>query len=297
MNALSVFPLYAAKKVGVPVRIAHSHSTAVWGVKSEFKRSLMKVALRPFAKVFPTHLYACSEHAGRWLYGDRALKTGKVSVLPNAIDTQRFSYSEANRQRIRNELGYSADNYVIAHIGRFMPQKNHNYILDVFYEAYKRDNNLRLLLIGDGPLKPEIEHRAEEVNKANGIKAVTLLGSRDNANEYYSAMDLFLLPSLYEGLGIVAIEAQCAGLPCVCSTDVPTEANAGDAIFITLSNTSEWVDEVLRLREASGESDRGKAAASFPESWDIAYRAESLGDFYFSVASYGEYEAIVCMQG
>jgi glycosyltransferase EpsF len=284
MNALSVFGLYAAKRAGVPIRIAHSHSTAVWGVKTEFKRSLLKVVLRPFAKIFPTHLFACSIHAGNWLYGKKAMESDKVTVLPNAIDTAQFSYSEANRERIRMESGYADDNYVISHIGRFVPQKNHGYILDIFFEAYKKDNHLRLLLIGDGPGKPEITQRAEEFNRGSGVEAVIMLDSRDNVNEYYSAMDLFMLPSLYEGLGIVAVEAQCAGLPCICSANVPTEANAGNAKFIPLANRGEWRDEILLLSKSVNEARRKAISDAFPKDWDIVEKAKYLEDFYLFVS-------------
>ena len=217
MNTLSVFTLYAAKKAGVPIRIAHNHSTAG---KGEFKRNLVKYALRPFAKLYPTHLFACSEYSGRWLFGIKEFNKGKVTVFNNAIDTSLFLFNEDMRSKVRCDLGIE-DKFVIGHVGRFMTQKNHSFLIDVFNEIHKRDKKSVLLLVGDGELRTQIEEKVKALNLQD---YVVFTGSRNNVHELYQAMDVFVLPSLYEGLGMVAVEAQAAGLPCYISSKVPNEA-------------------------------------------------------------------------
>lgn len=218
INTLSVFPLFAAKCVGVPVRIAHSHSTSN---KKEWKKTLMKNALKPFSKVFATDYFACTEHAGRWLFGDKEYDKGNVYLLNNAIDLDKFKYDEKVRKRKRKELGIQDDTLVIGHIGRFVAQKNHTFLIDIFNELHKKNKKIILLLIGQGPLMNGIKEKVEDLNLT---KNVIFLGQRDDVNELYQVMDLFLFPSLYEGLGMVLIEAQASGLPCVCSTEVPEVA-------------------------------------------------------------------------
>lgn len=242
INALSVFPLRAAKKAGVPVRIAHSHSTTN---KKEWKKNILKMVLKPFSKVYATHYFACTEHAGRWLFGDKTFDEGKVYILNNAIDLDKFKYNEEVRRAKRKDLNIDDDTIVIGHAGRFVAQKNHEFIIDIFNEVHKQNKNTKLMLIGKGPLE---EHIKEKVEQYRLTEAVMFLGQRpDDIHELYQAMDIFLFPSLYEGLGMVAIEAQCSGLPCICSTEVPEAAKVTNNIeFIDLQeNIEKWTEEVL----------------------------------------------------
>lgn len=240
INALSVFPLHAAKKVGIPVRIAHSHSTTN---KKEWKKNLLKQILRPFSKVYATDYMCCSELAGRWLFGDKTYDQGKVYLLNNAIDLEKFAYNEKIRKSKRKELKIDDETLVIGHIGRFVAQKNHTFLIDVFNELHKKEKNSALILAGQGPLMEEIK---DKVNKLGLSDSVKFLGQRNDANELYQAFDVFLLPSLYEGLGMVAIEAQCSGLPCIASTEVPVIAKVADAMeFLDLSSDiNEWVEKL-----------------------------------------------------
>lgn len=249
INALSVFPLYAAKCAGVPVRIAHSHSTSN---KKEWKKTLMKNMLRPFSKVFATDYMCCSELAGRWLFGNKTYDEGKVYLLNNAIDVEKFAYNEEVRKAKRKELEIADDTFVIGHIGRFVAQKNHIFLIDIFNEVHKEKENSVLLLVGQGPLENEIK---EKVNRLGLSDSVKFLGQIDDVSELYQAFDLFLLPSLYEGLGMVLIEAQCAGLPCVASTEVPDVAKINsNFIFIELQDeVNVWNKEILKLSESTEE--------------------------------------------
>jgi len=242
INALSVFSLYAAKKAGVPIRIAHSHSTSN---KKEWKKTLVKNLLKPFSKVYATNYMCCSELAGRWLFGNKTYDKGKVYLLNNAIDLNKFIYNEKVRAIKRKELGLKDEQIVIGHIGRFVAQKNHTFLIDIFNEIHKEEKNSVLLLAGQGPLMDEIK---EKVNNLGLKDSVKFLGQRSDANELYQAFDVFLLPSLYEGLPVVGVEAQAAGLLCVLSNDMTKETKVLDStVFMSLNNTAEeWKKEILK---------------------------------------------------
>lgn len=274
INTLSVFSLFAAKCAGVPVRIAHSHSTTN---KKEWKKNIVKVTLRPFTKLVATDYMACSEHAGRWMFGNKAFDTGKVYILNNAIDLDKFKYNEKLRKKIRKELKISDSTVVIGHIGRFVTQKNHTQLIDIFNEYHKNNNNSVLMLIGQGPLMEEIK---EKVNNLGLNDCVIFLGQKDNVNEYYNAMDLFLFPSLYEGLGMVVIEAQVNGLPCIVSDEVPKIAKISDNIkFISIKDSGlRWVSILEDLNNSS----RNKSNNTAFDKYDIKLENIKLTDFYLS---------------
>ena len=174
LNTLSVFPLRAAKKAGVPVRIAHSHSTTN---KKEWKKNLLKQILRPFSKVYATDYMCCSELAGRWLFGNKEYDKGNVYLLNNAIDLDKFKYDEQLRNKKRKELNIKDDTLVIGHVGRFVEQKNHRFLIDIFNEVHKQKENSILLLVGQGPLMEEMKEKV----KTLGIKdSVKFLGQRNH---------------------------------------------------------------------------------------------------------------------
>ncbi len=146
INTLSIFPLYAAKKAGVQVRIAHSHSTAAHG---EWKKNFFKYILRPFAKVYATNYAACSKLAGEWLFGKKAMASGQVTIFNNAIDLEKYRFNEKVRGEVREELGIGEDTFVVGHVGNFRYQKNQEFVIEVFQEIHKRNPNSALLMIGD----------------------------------------------------------------------------------------------------------------------------------------------------
>lgn len=240
INTLSVFSLFAAKCAKVPVRIAHSHSTTN---KKEKKKNLMKQVLKPFSKLFATDYMCCSELAGRWLFGDKLYDEKKIYLLNNAIDLHKFEYNEKIREEVRKELNIDEETFVMGHIGRFVTVKNHEFLLDVFHEIYKENKNSILVLAGQGPLKEKIEQKAKEMNLD---KAVQFLGQRSDANRLYQAMDVFVLPSLYEGLPVVGVEAQAAGLLCVLSDDMTKETKVLETTtFLSLNEgAKKWADTI-----------------------------------------------------
>lgn len=274
INTLSVFSLFAAKCAGVPVRIAHSHSTTN---KKEWKKNIVKIILRPFTKLVATDYMACTEHAGRWMFGNKNFDNGKIYILNNAIDLDKFKYNEKIGSKIRKDLNISKDTVVIGHIGRFVAQKNHTQLIDIFNDYHKKNNNSILMLIGQGPLMEEIK---EKVNNLGLNDCVIFLGQKDNVNEYYNAMDLFLFPSLYEGLGMVVIEAQVNGLPCVVSDEVPKIAKISDNIkFISIKDSGlRWVSILEDLNNSS----RNKSNNTAFDKYNIKLENIKLTDFYLS---------------
>lgn len=277
MNALSVFSLSAAKSAKVPVRIAHSHSTTN---KSEWKKNLLKQALKPFSKLFPTHYFACTEHAGRWLFGNKTFNKGKVLVVNNGIDVDSYSYNEKTRKQIRKELKLKDTDIVIGHIGRFVKQKNHEFIIDIFNELHKENNNYKLMLIGQGPLQDEMKQKVKDLGIENDVM---FLGQKTDVNRYYQAMDLFLFPSLYEGLGMVMIEAQAAALPSIASTEVPAIAKVSDrAYFIGLDEPIEvWTDKIKEVIKQERKVDIKRIKES---GYDIVTEAKKLEQKYIDLA-------------
>lgn len=241
INTLSVFSLFAAKCAGVPVRIAHNHSTTN---KKEWKKNLLKQFLRPFVKVFATDYFACTEHAGRWAFGNKKFEKGKVFVLNNAIELGKFQYDVKLRREKRKEFKINDNTLVVGHAGRFVTQKNHNYIIDVFNEVHKKNSDSILMLVGQGPLMDEIKNK---VKKLKLDDCVMFLGQRNDINELYQVFDIFLFPSLYEGLGMVLVEAQVSGLPCLASTEVPCIAKVTENLdFIDLDCAPEiWSTFIL----------------------------------------------------
>ena len=240
MNALSVFTLRAAKKAGIKIRIAHSHSTSN---KKEWKKTVIKNLLRPFSKKYATHYFACSEYAARWLFGNKLVEKGHVEIINNAIETNRFKFNELVREEIRNELNVN-DKFVIGHIGRFMLQKNHDYLIDIFYNVQKNIKDCVLILIGDGPLREKIEKKIEKLDIKD---KVLFINTTSTPERFYQAMDCFLLPSLYEGLPVVGVEAQVNGLKCYFANTITKEAKISENIlFLSIKqDSSNWARQIV----------------------------------------------------
>ena len=274
INTLSVFSLWAAKSAGVPVRIAHSHSTTN---KKEKKKNLMKQVLKHFSKVFATDYMCCSELAGRWWFGDKEYEKGKVYLLNNAIELDKLKYDENKRK----ELNISDDTLVIGHVGRFVEQKNHRFLIDIFNEVHKERENSILLLAGQGPLIDEIK---EKVSGLGLNESVRFLGQRKDIDELYQAFDVFLLPSLYEGLPVVGVEAQATGLLCILSDDMTKETKVLDTTkFLSLNQgAKKWADILLLNFKNERENNRKEFT---DKQFDIKTEASKLKEIYILYSS------------
>ncbi len=238
MNSLSVIPLSAAKKAGVPVRIAHSHSTSG---KGEYAKNVLKRILRTQANRYPTERLACSRAAGEWLFGS----SGKFEVLYNAFDLNRFILDPVTREKTREECGIGANQLAVLHVGRFMTQKNHGFLIDAFNCLADQGVDAILILVGEGEGRPAIEAKVRGLGLED---RVLFLGQRDDVEKLYMAADVFVLPSLYEGLGMVAVEAQVAGLPCFLSDVITREVDVSGACqFLPIDNYRKWATELGRI--------------------------------------------------
>lgn len=239
-GTMNVFAMYVGWRCHIPIRINESISMA----HRADKKTILKNLLKPFTKMFSTHYMANGEACGRWQFGDKLFEAGKVAIFKTVINTQTCKFDIALREKTRTVYNLS-DNIVIGHIGRLTEQKNTLFVIDIFYNIVKIETKARLLIIGDGNLKDAMLERIDKY----GIKdKVLYLGRREDIAQFYNAMDCFVLPSLYEGLPVVGVEAENCGLPMFYSTEIPTESSACHDLghFISLDKTAkEWAEEIL----------------------------------------------------
>lgn len=279
MNSLSGFSLFAAYLAGVPFRILHNHTT---DNKNEGVRTLFKRALRPFSRLFANMYFACSKKAAVWMYGKKALEFGKVTIINNAIDLKQFAFAKNRRQIVCKQLGLE-NSFVIGHVGRFVQTKNHSFLIDIFAEVRKNDSIAKLLLVGDGPLRKRIE---DKVMNLGLMDNVIFTGVRSDVADLYNAMDVFVLPSFYEGLPVVGVEVQANGLPFICSSNVTKEIAITDKIrFLGLDKSAQsWKDAIYKY----GTQVRDKADTNIDiinSGFDIIVEASKLEKLYFEVLS------------
>lgn len=248
----SGYVLKVARELKIPVRIGHSHNIQD-SKGASWTRRLYRSYMRELLRRHATALLGCSGEACESLFGRDCWKDERVKVFPNAIDLSPYEDLPALKAKLRARLDLPEGATVIGHIGRFSPQKNHAFLLSAFAAYRRRDPGACLLLIGDGPYRSQVESMAAG-HGLNG--AVRFLGVRKDIPELLGAMDLFLLPSLYEGLGIVLIEAQAAGVPCLASDRVPQEADLGLGLMKRLpleAVEAEWAAQIDRMTEGSGD--------------------------------------------
>ena len=244
-SAVMIYPLIAAKLGKAKVIIAHSHNASS---DKGFVKSLLHSINKHFISLFANKFFACSDKAGKWFYSKRILNSNNYYVIKNAINTDKFKYNEEVRNNKRKELNIGKDTLVIGHVGRFNKQKNHTFLIDIFNELHKKNNNSKLILVGIGPLYDEIENKIKQLNLSDDV---LLLGQRNDVNELMQAMDIFVLPSLYEGLPLVGVEAQASGLNCIFSSSVTNTLSLFDKNkFISLKDSaSYWADTILDNKE------------------------------------------------
>lgn len=278
-NTASIYMPIAKKYGKVSCCIAHSHLTESQKSVSKFTNIVTDFLNKPLRKN-ATDYFACSQAAAGWLFSEEDIKSGKVKYIHNAVDSEKFVFEAEKRSRIREELGIGADKTVIGHVGRFFPQKNHAFIADVFEEYHKLDPAAVLLLVGEGELMPQIKERF----KSKGLeKNVIFTGLRSDVPDVMQAMDMFLMPSLYEGLPVVGVEAQASGLPCMFSDAVTTEVDiTGNCTFMSLSAPkSEWAQKAAAVIKAHREDDRAAAREKIiAGGYDIGQVAKEMQEFY-----------------
>ena len=271
INTISVFPLYMAWRCGVPVRIAHNHSVPSG---ESCKRTALKYFLRSFSRVFPTDYFACSEKAGRWLFGDKNFDESQVTVIKNAVDFERFRPSEDVLSPLRKELGLE-NKYVIGCIGRLTFAKNHRFLIDVFKEVKHRRQDTVLLLVGRGELNDELHRIVDTEGLTN---SVVFAGHVYNPGSYYRLCDVIAVPSVFEGLSLTTIEAQVAGVPVIISNAVPDEAVISDGCTRLDLDKEMWVNIVLKCGTKETRLDNRS------KYYDIQFASKLLEKWYLNKA-------------
>ena len=238
-GSISVLAYYArvASKNGVSKIIVHSHSS---GVKENFKHFMMKAYAARIFKKYATDFCACSMEAAKWKFPKSVLPD--VKILKNGVDLKKFKFNVDSRNEMRAFYGIEKDELVLGHVGRFTYEKNQAFLIDVLKEYISRFGSAKMVLVGDGVELEKVKDKAIKLGLEN---KVIFPGGQNNVNEFMNMFDIFLFPSLYEGLGIVGIEAQASGLHVIASTGVPITINvSGNVKFCSLNSTEQWCEEI-----------------------------------------------------
>lgn len=276
----SFISLLAAKKIGIPVRIAHSHIAYIPESKKEL---VIRYISTLFTKKCATKLVACSKDAGVWMWGEKNFKRGNVSILKNAIEVDRYIFDKEIRERIRL-LNHWDESFVVMCVARLSEQKNHAMLLEIFKKIVNLKKNAILVLIGNGELEEKIRGLVNDFEMNN---SVLFLGARDDVHLLYNAADVFVLPTLYEGLGIVFLEAQINGLPCITSKKVVP----GDVVLTELikqvdltSETDQWAEEAIKISNKRALVTSSRYAQEVRDAgFDINIESKHLLDFYYEL--------------
>lgn len=267
-DCLSAVALQCALEAGIPVRIAHCHNSS----QDKNWKYLIKLHYMKQIPKYATDLLACSNTAGKWMFGG-----ADFCVLNNAIELNKYVFNPGTRTEIRKKLNFESGDFVIGNVGGFRPQKNHTFLIDVFAQCIKRSPNAKLLLVGDGEERKQTE---DKVKMLGLQERVVFTGVRSDIPELLQAMDVFVFPSIYEGLGISVIEAQASGLPCIISNSIPEDCIVTNNLIerLPLTDSAEiWADRIILNRNAvrSDHIDEVRAAG-----YDIQEKAKELEQFY-----------------
>ncbi len=268
-DCLSSVILKVAAQHNVPVRIAHSHNAnqdrnLKYPIKLWYRRSIPQYA---------TNLFACGKDAGDWMFNG-----APYQIINNAIDAAAYAYDPGKRTEMRQRLDLRNE-LVVGHVGRFNPQKNHPFLLDIFASLLKKEPNAILLLVGGGEDMPKIQVKAQALGIAEHVR---FLGVRSDVADLMQVMDVFVFPSMYEGLPVTMVEAQAAGLPCLISDKVPSECILTDGLvdILPLSAAPEtWAEKILEKRKVRRTDRRTEIAA---HGFDITTEAVKLQEFYIN---------------
>lgn len=275
-SSKSAIVLKAAKKHGVKVRIEHVHSDR-FQTSNIFKTLLGKILIKPTCES-ANYYMACSNSASKWMFKSKYTKTNKPIIVKNAIEINKFAYDANKRNEIRKQYGINEDEFVIGHIGRFIKTKNHMFLLDVFKEVLLQNNNARLLLVGVGPLMEKVKVKAKQLGI---IDKIIFTNYQHDTSKFYSAFDAFVLPSLFEGLPFVGIEAQAAGLLCYFSNKISNEIKIcpKQSFLLDLKNSPKtWAMIILQ----NGINHNREESAIFMKNngYDIKEEINRLFEFY-----------------
>lgn len=271
----------AAYRADIPIRISHAHTISD-GRSNSIYRSIYRNIMRKKILKYSTKLFGCSQEACKNLYGDKCFDDKRVKVINNGIELKRFEDKDLGKSSklIKVELGLPLDSIIIGHVGRFHSQKNHVLLVDIFSELIKKEPKARLILVGDGPLK---EYIKEKVKGKRLEKYIYFLGIREDIPKIMASLDVFIFPSKYEGLGIVLIEAQAAGIPCVVSNKIPNEADLGLGLIRKVDlndDLSVWVNNIIESLELTIPDWEERKRIITSKKYSITSVAKILYDIY-----------------
>lgn len=273
---IAIEPLCYARKYGIAVRVVHAHNSSYAG---HWAHGILHRMVRPFVTHHATHFIGCSDKAIDWMYKTSGAH-GRAEMIRNGVDVNAFAYDEAVRVAKRAELNIDDDTLVWGHIGRFVTAKNHFFLIDIFNAFHMQHPRSRLLLLGDGELMSSVRERVDALHLGD---SVTFMGVRGDIPQLMQAMDLFVMPSLYEGLPVSLVEAQSAGLLTVVSDTITTDVKITSNIhFLPLSHTPEQWSEAIAERSATYER-RDVSHDVVCAGYDIKTTAERLVQIYNSV--------------
>ena len=261
-----------ARKSGAKKVIVHSHC----GGFKNLKYRIIKILSIPYLLKYPTNYYACSELAAEWKFPKKIIKEKKYTILKNAIDTNKLYFDKEVREKARKDLNIS-DKFVVGHIGRFSLQKNHDFLIDIFNEIQKKKDNSVLVLIGVGELQEQIKEKIQTLGLNN---KVLMLNLRSDIQELLNAMDVFVLPSFFEGLPVVGVEAQATGLQVFTSTGVTKELPIEELSYYypLESGSEEWAKNIL---EEYKKIERKNTTELIKESgYEVKIAAKRMEDLY-----------------
>jgi glycosyltransferase involved in cell wall biosynthesis len=279
VHNFSGFTLAIAKKEKVTLRIAHSHTTHD-GYSDSVKRNIYRWYTKRLIHKYSTHMFGCSRAACESLFGFDCWDKPNTKIIHNSINLNLYEKLSSSKRSIREKLSLPVDSPLIGHVGRFNEVKNHRFIIELFYDLHLKFPNANLILVGDGELRSDIERMIKKKGLSDRIH---LLGVRDDIPEIMASLDLFLFPSFFEGLGIVLIEAQAAGIPCVCADTVPIEADiqAGLVNYVSLNDPKEkWINIIINSFKTKQLNWNYRKTHLENTGYNIKTTAKKLGQIY-----------------
>lgn len=276
-----IMPLKIAKKNGVPIRIIHAHSTKEGG--SFFHKYLHLLNAKNIDKI-ATHYYACSDFAADWFYNKKILNKLNFKIIKNGIKSADFSFNPVIREELRKKLNIN-EKFVIGHVGRFSSVKNHKFLVEIFKSIHNVDSSSLLILVGEGETKDEIQDMVNDLGLSN---SVIFTGLQNNIAKWLQVMDVFVFPSIYEGLPVSLIEAQASGLQCIVSDTITKQVNITERIrYLDLSEPQKWIEAILERDQKYRRQDSAKMIKD--SGYDIEQVTQYLYNIYTEKESSDEY--------
>ncbi len=278
MSELGYYVFKEAKLRGIKCTVCHAHNAPHFSDETliEKAKDIVRNYFKHRIRKYTDHMFICGIEAGNWLFGEK--NSDKFVMMNNAVDANKFAWNPEKALQLREKFGQK-DKFVVCHIGRFNSQKNHTFLIDIFKEIHKKNKDAIFLLVGAGELEEKIRQKVTTLGLDENVK---FMGLRDDVNDILLASDVFLFPSLYEGLPVTLVEAQSSGIKCIISDSIPADCRITDAVeTISLEKSADfWAEQVLKYSEGYERKNTLKeiSAAKF----DIKENAEWLEEFYLN---------------